>query len=149
MVTTLVGQGASAPFSDGIGTVATFFKPSVVALNSAGTFAVVVSVRLGVRCTCAIRFGGLVSDLRFVLQTCTRTSTLMQSDQWNHLIRAIDVTLTAVTPLAGRQGVSSPVSDGVGSAATFCYPTGVALNSAATLALVVGSSATMPLRLPR
>jgi hypothetical protein len=60
-----------------------------------------------------------------------------QTDAGNHLLRAIDVPSGTVRTLAGRQGVSAPFSDGVGSTATFNSPTGVALDSMGTLALVV------------
>jgi hypothetical protein len=43
-VTTVAGSlGSTAPFLDGIGTTATFNAPEGVALNSAGTLALVVS----------------------------------------------------------------------------------------------------------
>jgi hypothetical protein len=46
LVTTLAGQTLSDPFSDGFGTVATFNKPWGIAINPAGTFALVVSILL-------------------------------------------------------------------------------------------------------
>jgi hypothetical protein len=42
-----------------------------------------------------------------------------------------------ITTLVGRQGVSSPFSDGIRTSATFDDPRGVALNTAGTSALVV------------
>jgi hypothetical protein len=43
-VSTLAGKlGVTLPFSDGVGTEATFFEPAGVALNSACTLALVVS----------------------------------------------------------------------------------------------------------
>jgi hypothetical protein len=60
-----------------------------------------------------------------------------QADTSNHLVRAIAVSTGAVRTLAGQQGISAPFSDGVGSAATFNFPHGVALDSTGVLALVV------------
>jgi hypothetical protein len=54
----------------------------------------------------------------------------------NHLVRAIVVSARAVTTFAGRQGVAL-YSDGIGTSATFTFPSGVALNSAGTVAVVV------------
>jgi hypothetical protein len=62
----------------------------------------------------------------------------VQADSANQLIRVINITSGAVTTLAGRKGVSPPMSDGVGTAATFAGPYGVALNGAGTVAIVVG-----------
>jgi hypothetical protein len=42
-----------------------------------------------------------------------------------------------VRTLAGQRGVTAPYSDGIGSAATFYYPLGVALDSSGSFALVV------------
>jgi hypothetical protein len=67
---------------------------------------------------------------------CFRAASL-QADMDNFLIRAIDVATGAVTTLAGRQGVSFPFSDGVGSAATFSGPHFISLNCACSLAVVV------------
>jgi hypothetical protein len=47
------------------------------------------------------------------------------------------VSSARVTTLAGRQGVESPFSDGIGTMATFYFPYGIALDSAGSIALVV------------
>jgi hypothetical protein len=60
-----------------------------------------------------------------------------QADQNNHLIRAIVVASGVVTTLAGRQGVTSPFTDGIGSVATFNFPSGISVDGLGTVALVV------------
>jgi hypothetical protein len=61
----------------------------------------------------------------------------LQTDNYNHLIRSIDLTSGSVSTLAGRQGANSPFADGDGTQATFSYPQGVAISSNSTFALVV------------
>jgi hypothetical protein len=61
----------------------------------------------------------------------------VQTDQQNALIRAVVISTGSVTTLAGQPGVSAPFSDGIGAAATFTDPTGIAINAAGTFALVV------------
>jgi hypothetical protein len=60
--------------------------------------------------------------------------------EYGHIIRLVNLTSRAVTTLAGREGVSVPFLDGVGTSATFNFPAGITLNSAGTLALVVSES---------
>jgi hypothetical protein len=75
-----------------------------------------------------------------LLLPCTRLPPVhlcVQVDQYNCLIRAIDVTSASVTTLAGRQGMSAPFADGVGTFATFNFPSGVAVDSRGTFAVVV------------
>jgi hypothetical protein len=64
----------------------------------------------------------------------------MQTDFYNHIIRAIDIPSGAVRTLGGRQGISAPFADGAGSVATFGGPHGIALDSSGALALVVSST---------
>lgn len=54
----------------------------------------------------------------------------------NNLIRRISLSTIAVTTLAGTFGVSGTV-DGIGTAALFNYPYGVAIDAAATFVVVV------------
>jgi hypothetical protein len=61
---------------------------------------------------------------------------LSQADTWNHLIRYIVVSSKTVSTLAGTAGVSGAV-DGVGVAAKFNTPTGVAIGGNEALAIVV------------
>ena len=59
------------------------------------------------------------------------SGNLYVADTFNHLIRKIDSSGT-VTTLAGRAGVSGS-ADGQGTAASFFYPTGIALDSSGNL----------------
>jgi hypothetical protein len=60
-----------------------------------------------------------------------------QADHYNHVVRAINVSTGTVRTLAGQKGVTVPLSDGVGSTATFDRPTGIALDSSGATAVVV------------
>ncbi len=60
----------------------------------------------------------------------------MQAEEFNHRIRRIDMAIGTVTTLAGRAG-SSGYTDGLGSAATFNSPLGVAMDSMGATAIVV------------
>ena len=94
-VTTVAGQtGISSPFSNGIGTNATFYDPGCIAVDGTGTIYVADS---------------------------------------NYLIRKIDASTYEVTTLAGQTGISSPFSNGIGTNATFNNPTGLAVDSTGTL----------------
>jgi hypothetical protein len=66
--------------------------------------------------------------------------TILQADFGNQLIRFIDFSTRTITTLAGRQGITSPFSDGVGTVATFAAPACIALNGAGTVALLVRRS---------
>jgi hypothetical protein len=58
-------------------------------------------------------------------------------DTSNHAIRAVTVSTKGVSTLAGRKGVNTPFTDGVGTLATFNSPQGIALDSSKTFVLVV------------
>jgi hypothetical protein len=60
----------------------------------------------------------------------------IQTDSGNHIIRSIALSSRLVSTLAGRQGVST-FSDGTGTTATFNFPSGVDINAAGTVAVVV------------
>ena len=61
----------------------------------------------------------------------------LQTDTYNHVIRRINLLGGTVTTFAGSPSQSSGHSDGVGSAASFANPTDIAVNSNASVALVV------------
>ncbi len=61
----------------------------------------------------------------------------LQGDQENCLIRRIDMSSGTVTTLAGNLTIGS--TDGVGTAAKFHYPRGVAMDAAGAVALVVST----------
>jgi DNA-binding beta-propeller fold protein YncE len=71
----------------------------------------------------------------------------LQVDQSNHLIRSLDTISGTVTTFAGKIGIYAPFSDGIGTSATFFYPTGVAIDGVGRLAIVVGLHSTAPLML--
>ena len=58
------------------------------------------------------------------------------TDSSNHALRQVDLTSGAVTTLAGLTGSASGTVDGVGEAARFHSPTGVAIDSGHGVALV-------------
>jgi hypothetical protein len=60
----------------------------------------------------------------------------VQADLYNQLIRRIDVSSATVTTLAGV-AFAIGSTDGVGSAAIFYNPIGVAMDAAGTVAIVV------------
>lgn len=64
---------------------------------------------------------------------------MRQAEQGNNPIRCLDVNSGAVTTLAGGQGAG--LSDGVGIAASFREPNGIAISSAGNRVLVVSWSA--------
>jgi hypothetical protein len=66
----------------------------------------------------------------------------IQTDFNNHLIRAINMSSRAVTTVSGRLYTVSPYADGLGAYATFNHPTGIALDAAGTVALVVRTCVT-------
>lgn len=59
-----------------------------------------------------------------------------QADRSSHLVRLITVSSGAVVTLAGTPGVSGS-ADGVGTAAAFNDPTGVAIDAAGSFVLIV------------
>ena len=60
----------------------------------------------------------------------------MQSDYYNCLIRRIVISSGLVSTLAGTSGASGS-ADGLGTAASFNTPLGVAMDAAGTVALIV------------
>ena len=62
-------------------------------------------------------------------------------DSSNFVLRYITIASALVTTFAGRSTSHSSSVDGVGTAATFNQPKGLALNQAGTLALIVSDSA--------
>ena len=92
VVSVLAGSGAAGS-ADGTGSAASFYAPSGVAVDAAGTVYV--------------------------------------ADQTNHLIRKI-TPAGVVSTFAGTVGAPGS-ADGAGTAASFYYPTGLALDAAGTL----------------
>lgn len=70
------------------------------------------------------------------------TSLSLQADSYNHLLRRVNASSGLVTTLAGNtSGVvgsnNKGHADGSGTAASFYYPEGVAVDGAGSVAVVV------------
>jgi hypothetical protein len=95
---TIAGRRGLPGSSNGISSTAQFSQPLGIALNTAGTFALV-------------------------------------ADTGNHTIRRVDVASGQVTTLAGLAGAPGS-TNGTGSAARFNQPTGIAISSDGSFALI-------------
>lgn len=123
-VTTLVGSPTQGTgFSDGVGTRASFNLPRFVALNSSGSFALVVSCHT-------------VSAYQ-ALNICIHHAHSSQADTNNNIIRYIDISSRTVTTFAGSPSRSQGSADGVGASASFKTPSGIVLDATGSFALVV------------
>lgn len=121
-VVSTIGSGLPG-VNDGPGATAAFFAPWGMALNSAGTLALVVSLLFGPR-----RFGAVRISI---------SSALVQTEFQDNVIRSIALPSGYVATVAGFTGVG--YLDGIGPAASFYNPAGVAVNGAGTSALVVSA----------
>lgn len=65
----------------------------------------------------------------------------LQADESNHEMRRVDVTSGAVVTLAGSPTQQPGYADGRGTAVSFYYPSGVAMDAAGTFAVIVSSIA--------
>lgn len=159
-VSTPVGAPLTSGSADGTGAAARFHFPSDVALNATGTWALIADnanhtlrrVDLGTLAVTTVagvagvagstngtgtaaRFNGpgqlaLSADERWALIT----------DSGNKVIRRLDLTTLAVTTLAGSPGLGGTV-DGIGSAARFTEPYGIAVSRDGRLALITDRGA--------
>lgn len=118
-VSTLAGGGVVG-FSDGVGAAARLSAPRGVVINSADTFALVVS---------AFEAGGLASP--------RPTWLALQADTNNNAIRRVGISAGDVSTFAGSPSGVLGLSDGVGTGAKFNGPRGIAMDAANTFALVV------------
>lgn len=143
VVITLAGRAGVAGHDDGTGAAATFSCPAGVATDSAGN--VYVADNNTIR---KITAGGVVTTLAGTAaiagfadgagaaahfsnpsgMATDSAGNVYVADTGNHVIRKIAST-GAVTTLAGTAGVEGH-TDGVGSAASFHHPTGVATDKA-------------------
>lgn len=78
----------------------------------------------------------------------TPTPPPPQADQANHLLRHVNLTSGLVTTLAGSRSGNVGAdnyghSDGIGMSASFYTPTGVALDAAGTVVVVVSKGLLM------
>jgi len=148
VVTTLAGKAGVTGFADGTGTNATFNFPSAVALDSANNVYVADSNNNAIR---KITPGGAVTTLagtaplqgvadgtgafaRFNFPsglTVDAGGNIFVADTNNNAIRKI-TPAGVVTTLAGRPGVAGS-ADGVGCAAGFNQPYGLAVDGSGVL----------------
>ena len=155
LVSTLAGSGAPGS-ANGAGTLASFSYPFSVAMDSNGTVSLVVSRYEGVEqvlfCCCIP--AGVSRDILCATEggwwyhCCISTSPIvslyvyivaLQADMYTHLIRRIVLSSGLVSTLAGTSGASGS-ADGLGTAASFYLPTGVAMDAAGTVAVAVSGA---------
>jgi sugar lactone lactonase YvrE len=146
----LAGFRGGAGVADGIGRSARFTRPWSVASDGAGNLFVAdtfshtirkVTLASGAVATVAGLPGvsgyadGTASAARFYNPdglACDSKGVLYISDQYNRTIRKLVIATGEVTTLAGSPGVG-PAVDGIGAAAHFAYPAGLALDGAGNL----------------
>ena len=132
LVSTLAGTGSSG-IADGQGTAAIFNKPSGVAVDSSGNVYVADTNNHIIR---KISSGGAVSTFAGIAAGFSFPSSVAVdsngnvyvADNENHLIRKISSS-GLVTTLAGTIGITG-ANDGLGPAASFFFPYGIAVDSA-------------------
>ena len=137
-VSSLCGNPLASGSSNGVGTNAYFYNPTGIAMDATGSVALVV--RKWRHCAGMIYGGGRVARFGGDSHTTTASSCLLclQADSVNQQIRRIDVSTGAVTVLAGQ--TTHGYANGVGTNATFYFPSGIALNAPGTVALVVSGA---------
>ena len=143
-VTTFAGNSTLTGSADGNGTAATFYGPRGIAIDKSGTLYVADTFNHTIR---KISSGGIVTTWAGAVgqagyKDATGTSALFNypaglaidangtvyvADSSNNVIRKITSDGT-VTTLAGSS-LSSGADDGVGTAATFNQPVGIAVDS--------------------
>lgn len=149
VVTTFAGVAGYSGSVDGIGTAARFKSPEGIAVDSAGNVYVADASNHTIR---KITPGGVVTTLaglagsadsddgngtvaRFNYPTgiaVDSSGNVYVADTYNYTIRKITPAGT-VSTLAGSASASYGSTDGIGAAARFYYPRGVAVNSAGKL----------------
>jgi DNA-binding beta-propeller fold protein YncE len=154
-VTTLAGKADLCGSADGVGAAARFCGPAGIAADAAGSVVFVadtpnhtirrIDVATGTVTTLAGLAGhagstdGTGSAARFYnprgLAVDAAGTTLFVADMSGRTIRHIDVATAAVTTLAGLANTPG-YADGVGSAARFNRPYGVATDAAGTMVYV-------------
>ena len=152
IVTTLAGSGSSA-FADGTGTSASFWWPHAFALDTNGNLFVTDTLNNRIR-TIVISTGavttiagstqgfsdGTGAGALFYRPTgiaIDSSGNLIVTDQFNHRIRKISFPNGlipnggVVTTIAG--GGNASFTDGIGAAASFRFPSGVAIDTSGNI----------------
>jgi NHL repeat len=164
VVTTLAGLSGSSGSTDGTGSVARFFAPVSVAVDGASNVYVADYFNCTIRkatpagtnwavTTLAGQVGvtgtndGTGSAAQFHYPegvAVDRATNVYVSDTYNHTIRKLTMVGAnwVVTTLAGLAG-SSGTNDGIGSAARFYGPTGLAVDSATNLYVADSDNSTI------
>ncbi len=151
VVTTLVGSPRVSGSADGTGSAATFNKPKGVVRDSAGnvyvvdggnnsirriTPAGVVTTLAGSTTGASGNADGIGTAARFNrpigLAIDSSGTNLYVADNSNNTIRRIVISSGLVSILAGSTTSASGNADGIGTAATFSGPKGLAIDSSGT-----------------
>jgi NHL repeat len=158
VVTTLAGSAGQSGSANGTGSAARFFHPCGVALDGAGNLYVADALNNTIRKITPDRVvttlagipgqsgsaDGVGSAARFngpIGVTLDGTGNLYVADQANHTIRKITPD-GEVTTLAGSAGEPGS-ADGIGIAAQFNNPMGVAVDSAGNVYVADGANYTI------
>lgn len=147
-VTTLAGLAGMAGSADGTGSVARFDHPIGIAVDGENLYVadtynhtirkITAAGTVSTLAGAAGRVGsddGIGNAARFDLPWAVasdRAGNLFVADTGNHTIRKIVASTGAVTTLAGLAGLFGSV-DGIGSAARFTVPSGLAVDSAGNI----------------
>lgn len=157
VVTTLAGAPGQYGYLNATGAAARFDYPGGLATDSAGN--VYVSSNSVIRKATP---GGEVSTLAGTVDTCPdgidtspsasfcypegiatdSAGNVYVADTYNNAIRKVTST-GLVTTLAGIVGAECGVADGTGTSASFCFPSGVATDSAGNLYVADTSNSTI------
>lgn len=159
VVSTLAGTAGISGVADGTAIAAYFNGPYGVAMDGPGTFVIVVRqlVMMGAGDSCRGHcahppsppppYTCALDCAQFTAHHVTRLSCtcflvhpfavpVFLQDQLNHMLRRISLGTAEVTTVAGTAGVPGS-TDGIGTAALFNKPSGIAMDAAGATLLVV------------
>jgi DNA-binding beta-propeller fold protein YncE len=157
-VTTLVGTAGVAGSQDGVGAAALFSMPQGVAVSSDSTYALVAdsfnhSIRRIDLSTLQVTTlagtpevpgssngvaGAASFNLPFAVALCAKDGYVLITDTNNNTVRKLVLNTQDVSTVAGTAGTTGSI-DGVGIAARFNGPSGIAMDAGCTQALVADS----------